>query len=167
LVGAIDADSRLRRMMFEDWQEINALLVTYAEHADEGRFEDFAALFEHGSYRLEPRGSSEVTEFRGYDEVLAYARQTRVFADGTPRTRHVLTNLHIEIDGDHARSRCYGTVFQQTETLPLQPIACGRYLTEFHRLDGRWWFGQHVVTDFLRGDRSHHVEWHEHMPAHS
>ena len=39
-------------------------------------------------------------EFRGYDEVLAYAKQTRLWADGTPRTRHVLTNLHIEIDGN-------------------------------------------------------------------
>jgi 3-phenylpropionate/cinnamic acid dioxygenase small subunit len=153
-------------MMFQDWQEINALLVTYAEHADEGRFEDFAALFEHGSYRLEPRGSSEVAEFRGYDEVLAYTRQTRLFADGTPRTRHVLTNLHIEIDGDQANSRCYGTVFQQTDELPLQPIACGRYLTRFERIDGTWWIAQHVVKDFLRGDRSQHVEWHEDMPAH-
>ncbi len=152
-------------MTFEDWVEINALLVTYAEYADEGRFEDFAALFEHGSYRLEPRGSSQAMEFRGYDEVFAYAKQTRLWADGTPRTRHVLTNLHIEIDGNHANSRCYGTVFQQTETLPLQPIACGRYLTQFERLDGTWWIGQHVVKDFLRGDRSQHVEWQNEMPA--
>src|SRR5262245_29696536 len=146
-------------MTFDDWQEINALLVEYAEHVDEGRFEEFAALFGHGCYRLEPRESTEVAEFCGYDDVLAYSSQTKVFADGTPRTRHVLTNLHISGDGDHASSRCYGTVFQQTDALPLQPIACGRYLTEFARIDGKWWITRHVVKDFLRGNRSEHVPW--------
>jgi hypothetical protein len=51
-------------------------------------------------------------------------------------------------------------VFQQTDELPLQPIAAGRYLDRFERVDGRWRFADRLVTGFLLGDRSQHVVWH-------
>jgi len=71
----------------------------------------------------------------------------------------------IELDGDGASSRCYVTVFQQTEVLPLQPIAAGRYLDRFERRDGEWRFADRLITGFLLGDRSQHVVWHESTPG--
>lgn len=150
--------------MFEDWHAINTLLMTYAEYLDGGRFEEFAALFEHATYRIEHSGAAQVSQYKGAEEVLGFARQTRVYEDGTPRTKHVITNVNIQIDGDRGTSSCYATVFQQTDVLPLQPIASGRYLDRFERVDAKWRFADRLISSFLLGDRSQHVAWHEGAP---
>lgn len=47
-----------------------------------------------------------------------------VYADGTPRTQHVTTNVAIEVNeqASTAVSRSYVTVLQALPGLPLQPI---------------------------------------------
>jgi hypothetical protein len=139
--------------------------VTYAEHVDAARFEEAAALFEHSTYRVEFAGKPEVATYNGSAPVHEFFAGTIVYPDGTTRTKHVVSNVIIELDGDRASSRCYVTVFQQTETLPLQPIAAGRYVDRFERVDGEWRFADRLVTGFLLGDRSQHVEWHADVPG--
>lgn len=151
--------------MFEDWHAINTLLMTYAEHVDAGRFAEFGALFEHATYRVELADTGQVLEYRGAAQVEAFGEQTRLYPDGTPRTKHVITNVNIQFDGDRASSRCYVTVFQQTDVLPLQPIAAGTYVDTFERVDGQWRYIDHLITGFLLGDRSQHILWHEGTPA--
>jgi 3-phenylpropionate/cinnamic acid dioxygenase small subunit len=153
--------------MFEDWHAINTLLLTYAEHLDAGRFADVGVMFEHATYRIEHADGAHVSSYRGADEVQAFCEQTRLHADGTPRTRHVVTNVVIDVDGDGGRAgaRSYATVFQQTDVLPLQPIASGRYVDRFERVGGTWRFADRLVTGFLLGDRSQHVVWHESTPS--
>ena len=73
--------------------------------------------------------------------------------------------MNIELDGDQAGSRCYVTVFQQTDVLPLQPIAAGRYVDRFERVGGEWRFADRLITGFLLGDRSQHVVWHAGVPG--
>ena len=142
---------------FEDWHAINTLLMTYAEHVDAGRFAEVAALFTHATYRVEQSGSGTVLEYRGVADVLGFCQQTRLYEDGTPLTKHAVTNVDIQVDGDRASAKSYVTVFQQTEVLPLQPIASGRYLDRFDRVDGSWRFADRLITSFLLGDRSQHV----------
>ena len=149
---------------FEDWHAINTLLMTYAENLDLGRDEAVAALFDHATYRVEHSGSSQVSEYRGREQVLGFCAQTRRYEDGTPRTKHVITNVNIQVEGDGATASSYATVFQQTDVLPLQPIASGRYLDRFERVAGTWRFSERVITGFLLGDRSQHVPWHEGAP---
>jgi 3-phenylpropionate/cinnamic acid dioxygenase small subunit len=149
---------------FGDWHAINTLLMTYAAHLDAGRFADVAALFEYASYRIEHAGAAHVSEYRGVSDVLQFCRQTRLYEDGTPRTRHLITNVDIQVEGDGATATSYATVLQQTEVLPLQPIASGRYVDRFERVDGAWRFADRLVTGFLLGDRSQHVAWHEGVP---
>jgi 3-phenylpropionate/cinnamic acid dioxygenase small subunit len=149
---------------FADWHAVNTLLMSYADHVDAARYADVAALFEHGTYRVEHAGTSQVSEYRGAAEVLGFCQQTRIHEDGTPRTRHVISNVNIQVDGDGATARCYVTVFQQTEVLPLQPIASGCYLDRFERVEGNWRFADRLITGFLLGDRSQHVPWHEGTP---
>jgi 3-phenylpropionate/cinnamic acid dioxygenase small subunit len=81
-------------------------------------------------------------------------------ADGTPRTKHVLSNPIIEVDeaAGTAACRSYYTVLQQTETLPLQPIVAGRYHDRFRRIEGEWRFTQRDYTMLdLIGDTSQHL----------
>lgn len=151
--------------MFEDWLEINRLLMIYAEQIDEGQFAEAAQLFAAATYRIEHANGEAISTYRGADAVREFFAGTRVHADGTPRTKHVITNVAIDVGGDTARARCYATVFQQTETLPLQPIASGRYLDRFERVGGRWRYADRLITGFLLGDRSEHVVWHEGTPG--
>ena len=123
-------------------------------------------MFEHATYRIEHADGRHVSRYEGAAQVRAFCDQTRLYPDGTPRTKHVITNVVIDVDGagDGARSRCTATVFQQTDVLPLQPIASGRYLDRFERAGREWRFADRLVTGFLLGDRSQHVVWHGGTP---
>lgn len=138
--------------------------MSYAENLDAGRFQPVAAMFEHATYRVEHAGTDRVSQYKGSADVLRFCEQTRIYEDGTPRTKHVITNVDIRTEGDQATSSCYVTVFQQTEVFPLQPIASGRYVDRFERVEGAWRFADRLITGFLLGDRSHHVVWHEGTP---
>jgi 3-phenylpropionate/cinnamic acid dioxygenase small subunit len=144
---------------FDDWHAIQTLLVSYAELVDTGRLADAAALFEHATYRVVREGQDDPVHARGASEVERFFAITRLYPDGTPRTKHVITNVDIRLDGDAARSRCTVTVFQQTDVLPLQPIASGHYVDRFERVDGVWRFAERELRDFLYGDRSQHILW--------
>jgi hypothetical protein len=147
------------RTTSDDWRAIHDLIMTYADHVDSGRFAEASGLFEHASYEVEFEvgGAPTIIGHRGSAEVLAFMGQTPLFDDGTPRTRHVNTNVLIDLDGDRATSRCYFTVLQQTPTLPLQPIATGRYVDSFEHVDGRWRFASRRMIDAMAGDISQHA----------
>ena len=82
-----------------------------------------------------------------------------VYDDGTPRTKHVTTNVVIEADEEAgtADSRAYFTVLQALPGLALQPIVSGRYSDRFERRDGQWRFAERRVRVDLVGDVSHHL----------
>jgi 3-phenylpropionate/cinnamic acid dioxygenase small subunit len=143
----------------DDRDAIQTLLVTYAEYVDTARLSDAAALFEHATYRVVRAGQDDPVTAQGAADVERFFAITRIHPDGTPRTKHVITNVDIRLDGDRATSRCTVTVFQQTDVLPLQPIASGQYLDRFERVDGTWRFAERQLRDFLYGDRSQHILW--------
>ncbi|OOK64499.1 snoaL-like domain protein [Mycobacterium kansasii] len=84
-----------------------------------------------------------------------------MYPDGTPRTKHVVTNPIIEIDGIPTRSvRSYYTVLQQTEDFPLQAIVAGRYHDCFECVEGTWRFSYRDLTLIdMVGDISHHLSY--------
>lgn len=135
--------------------EITHLLFTYAERIDAGDLEGVAGLFEHATYR-----SQAGTEYRGTAAVLEVLRRFVVLYDGTPRTRHVTTNVIIEIDEPRnvATARSYYTVLQATDGLALQPIIAGRYHDRFERMSGVWCFADRFVFIDLVGDLSKHLK---------
>lgn len=140
-------------------REIENLIYAYAERIDAGDLEGVAALFTHGRIQASP-GASPVQTFEGRDAVLAlYRSSTRLYEDGTPRTKHVTTNAFIEVEpgGTRASARSGFTVFQQVGDTPLQPIICGRYADTFHVVDGRWCFDTRRMQVDLVGDLSRHL----------
>lgn len=142
--------------MSDDWHAIETLIMAYAERVDRGDFAGVAALFEHATYRADQGGVS--MDQHGAAAVLrTFDGLVRRYDDGTPRTKHVTTNVTIEVDGDVATSRCYYTVFQQTDSLALQPIIAGRYHDRFERVGGTWRFADRLIYSDLVGDLSQHL----------
>jgi 3-phenylpropionate/cinnamic acid dioxygenase small subunit len=145
--------------MVDHARQIENLLYTYAERIDAGDLAGVAALFERGKILPSPDAPREAT-FEGAAQVLAmYQAATRLYEDGTPRTRHVTTNAMIEVAEDQANAtaRSYYTVFQRTDSLPLQAIICGHYHDTFQRVDGVWSFASRTMFVDLLGDLSQHL----------
>ncbi len=136
-------------------REIENLVYTYAERIDAGDLAGVAELFRHGRIEAAPGVTVE-----GAEKVRRlYEGSTRLYEDGTPRSRHVTTNVIIEVDDDAgtAAARASYVVFQQTDELPLQPIIAGRYRDTFHRVDGEWCFDTRQMLVDLTGDLSRHL----------
>ncbi|MDN4175526.1 nuclear transport factor 2 family protein [Nocardioides sp. SOB77] len=130
---------------------IENLLYRYAELIDAGDLDGVAALFEHGSV-MGQHGPAAVREL--------YAATTRIHEPaGTPLTHHVVTNPIVEVDESAGTAGCRSrfTVLQATDALPLQPVAAGRYVDTFTRVDGRWWFASRTMHLDLTGDLSQHL----------
>jgi 3-phenylpropionate/cinnamic acid dioxygenase small subunit len=133
---------------------IQNLIATYAELVDDGDFAAVAMLLADASFT---GGAGSVS---GRDAIEKMLRDSLiVYDDGTPRTKHITTNVAIEIDEDAgtAVSRSYFTVLQALPDLTLQPIVSGRYQDRFARRDGRWCFVERRVRTDLVGDLSRHL----------
>jgi 3-phenylpropionate/cinnamic acid dioxygenase small subunit len=130
---------------------IAALVYAYAERLDAGDLDGVAALFARATFRSAAspearQGTAEVR--RMLDPIILY--------DGVPRTRHVVSNLQIDVVSAEARSRCDFTVLQEMGGLPLQPILAGRYHDAFIRTDDAWWFADRLVLPDLTGTLRYH-----------
>jgi len=60
------------------------------------------------------------------------------------RLRHVISNLVVQVDGDHGHATCYLTVFL-TRDGQSRLLAPGQYDCELRRVDGDWRFQNRVV----------------------
>ena len=137
--------------------EIANLLYTYARLVDSGDFVGLGRLFAHARRTAE---NSDVV-VQGADAVSAhFVRTVRLYPDtGTPKTHHVMSNPIIEVDEEAGTATCnaYYTVFQATESLPLQPIITGHYEDKFERVDGRWRYTEKKYFVDLVGDLRQHL----------
>ncbi len=135
--------------------QIQNLLYGYADAIDAGQLDAAAALFDHGAVvaggkRIEGR-EALVQLWHGW---------IRIYPDGTPRTRHLVTNPVIELadDGISARCRSQWTLLQATANFPLQVVATGRYEDRFTQIAGHWHFTERIYAGVdLAGDTSAHM----------
>jgi 3-phenylpropionate/cinnamic acid dioxygenase small subunit len=136
---------------------ITNLLYRYAELMDAGDLESAAALFTHARIKADAEGTAVLDSA----ELLALWRGlVKIHPDGTPRTKHVVTNPILDIDEEAGTATCrsYYTVLQQSDAVPLQVVAAGRYHDEFERVDGVWRFSfrDYSMLD-LKGDLRDHL----------
>ena len=139
------------------YEAITRLLFTYAQRIDDGDFEGIGEHFAHATMTFE--GFSEAVT--GAEAITAlYHRTTRRYENGTPNTKHVITNVMVDVadDGRTATSRSYFTVLQAVPgELGLQPIIAGRYRNGYERIGGHWRFSSvHIIIE-LMGDLGHHM----------
>jgi hypothetical protein len=137
-----------------DREDILHLMNQYCFAVDTGDLEGFAGLFEHGQWAME-----SMRPRIGKQAVLDFLKGVRIYPDGTPRTKHVSSNVDIKIDKAKgvATGQSYVTVFQQTDDFPLQPIFSGHYFDEFECVDGAWRFVSRSIRSTLVGDMSAHA----------
>lgn len=136
------------------FRSIEVLIYSYARFVDTGDFGGVGALFEEATFvgRGDPLVGGEAVKGMLENSLVLYA-------DGTPRTQHLVSNLSIEIDVGvgTATSSSYVTVMQAAPDFPLQTIVVGRYFDEFFRRDTRWMFKRRKLKIDLVGDVSHHL----------
>ena len=137
---------------------VTNVLYRYAEMMDTGRFEDLAEeLFRYAEFIIAPPPAERID---GAAMARLMVATTIRYPDGTPRTKHVITNPIVDVDeaAGAATCRSYYTVLQQTESLSLQPVVSGRYHDRFGRIDGEWWFTERDYTMLdMVGDVSQHL----------
>ena len=134
---------------------VENLIARYAELVDDGDFAGLGLLLADATFvgSGAPVSGREAIEKMFHDTLIVYA-------DGTPRTQHVTTNIDVEVEegAGTAVARSRVTVLQAVPDLPLQPIAAGRYRDRFERRDGQWRFVERRVDIRLVGDVSHHLK---------
>lgn len=127
--------------------DIPNLLYRYADLFDSGDFLEVARLFDAGCIVVDGHEIQGAEAIAGMWQSFVHIKE-----DGTPRTRHLITNPLITMskDGQSSTCRSQWTVLQMTETLPLQVISSGRYLDSFALIDGEWRFTrrEYGLVDF-------------------
>lgn len=145
---------------WESHHAITTLIYRYAECIDSADFDGLSELFANGCIRS-PSAAEPGESMTGTQTGRFYAATNRVHEDGTLRTRHISTNLIVDIeeDRDTATARSYYVVFQATEKLPFQAIVGGRYEDRFARAEGEWHFAERVIHVDQIGDLSEHLSF--------
>jgi hypothetical protein len=143
-------------MTADDYFAIQNLIYRYCDRIDRADFAGLAQLFEHAQIHV-PALPAPVQGVAAIEAM--YAQFTRVYPQtGTPRTKHVTSNVIIEPAGESAaRSQSYILVHQATEALPLQPIIGGRYFDRFAKVHGVWRFTERRMEMELFGNLSAHL----------
>ncbi|GHJ39836.1 nuclear transport factor 2 family protein [Streptomyces sp. TS71-3] len=133
---------------------IEDVIITYARLVDTGDFAGLGSLFADADFV-----ASGQTVTGGEAVETLFRQMVITYADGTPRTKHVTTNLLVDVDEEAgtATARSYYTVLQSLPDLPLQIIVAGRYRDRFTRHDGRWRLAERHLYFDLVGDVSHHL----------
>jgi 3-phenylpropionate/cinnamic acid dioxygenase small subunit len=151
------------RPSFADRSEITDLLYRYAELIDAGDFDGLGGLLARATF-----GGPRTPAVTGADRIARlFATTTRRFPEpgagrhraghGTPRTRHLVLNPIVEVDGDTATARSTFCVVQATALVVLQPIVVGRYYDRFGRDPQGWHFTGRIADVEMIGDVSEHL----------
>lgn len=159
--GWLSTDNDSMAPVSDSARDIENLVYTYAERLDAGDLDGVATLFAYGRICGIENGPPE-TVFTGTTGVRRmYEMATRLYEDGTPKTKHLTSNVRIAVDEDAgtAHSTAHYCVTQATPDLSLQVIVTGHYRDTFHRVDGAWWFDTRIMFVDQVGDTSHHLKF--------
>lgn len=143
-------------MQADDYFQIQNLIHRYCDRIDRADFDGLGQLFAEADVYLPATDQWFRRDAAGLTAM--YRSWVRLHADGTPRTRHVTTNLIIEPDGpEAARTQTYIMVYQDAPGCPLQPIVGGRYADRFAKSDGTWHFAERRMEIDMFGNLSAHM----------
>ena len=147
--------------MSDSAREIENLVYTYAERLDAGDLDGVAALFAHGRICGMEDGPPE-TVFTGTTGVRKmYDMATRLYDDGTPKTKHLTSNVRSTSTRMPEPRRA-----APTTASPRRPRTCrcrsslrATTATPSTVIDGSWWFDTRIMFVDQIGDTSHHLKF--------
>ena len=128
----------------EDKEAIREVLAEYCFRLDDGRFAEMAALFSVGGTWDTAFGKATG---RAAIAELASSLRTRA-QQPRPRAVHLMTNVAITLDGEHARVRSNWMVMQNDPQGPRIGSG-GAYLDEMVRSEGSWRFRYRKIDRFI------------------
>ena len=147
--------------------EIEKLIYGYAEALDDGDLLRLRELFAQAEVTPQPgfvlSGGEAIAEMFATHTIFYDANgPADPWAPGTkPHTRHVVTNLVIDVadGGASATAKSYVIVFQARPDFALQPVFRNRYRDRFVCAHGRWRFAAREMLhdEFGAGDTSRHL----------
>ncbi len=142
-----------------DKLEVTELLYRYAELIDAGDFDGVGQLLGRATFGGPASGS--VSGAQTIAKLFAHTTRRFPDHDNRTRTRHLVLNPIVELDGDRAEARSTFCVVQHVpdgpSPVPLQPIVVGRYFDTFARDDEGWHFTERKVDVEMVGDVSAHL----------
>ena len=147
--------------------QIRNLIHRYSEAVDLGRFEVLDELFADATVRMAMGSGEPGAPIEGRTISRMFGGGIILYADGTPRTRHLVTNTIIDVDESSGRAtaRSYNTTLQQVPGRSIEIIATARYEDTFLLVGGTWRFSDRLIRhssldgvhrDFI-GDMSRHT----------
>lgn len=144
----------------EAWIEIVHLLHRYAELVDAADWTGVGELFAGATVTFEGPDGEVLAELTGADGVRAgFETTVVVHDDGTPRTRHLVSNPVVDVDPHvgTATARSYVTVLQRVRDGELRAVWSIRYEDRLRRAGGVWRFEHRRGYASLIGDTSAHL----------
>ena len=120
--------------MSDDESAIRRLLADYCHLLDDGRFDEWIALFDEDVVFI-VMGN----RLRGRDEIRSFIEPTQQEDD---RGRHILSEPAIEVDGDTALVVTDFVFVSRTNTI----MSTGRYLDTMRRCPDRWRFASREIV---------------------
>jgi len=124
----------------EDWLGVHNLFVRYTCALDAGDAETVIDCFTEDATLVSPA----VGEHTGRAAITAFAERFSRFQASGSQLRHMITNLMVTVEGEHAHATCYLAVFL-TKDGQSRLLAPGRYDCELRKADGQWRFRRRVV----------------------
>ncbi|MDD3797799.1 MAG: nuclear transport factor 2 family protein [Novosphingobium sp.] len=121
---------------------IRNLIARMAHIADRGAVEDYAPMMTPDARWILPTGDETV----GPEEMMAGVRARRAGGTAGPGsgTRHLITTVTVEVDGDTARGWSYW-LYVTTGSDP-KILMNGLYTDTFRRTGGGWRFSGRIST---------------------
>jgi hypothetical protein len=130
-------------------QKIADVLARYARGIDRCDLETLLSVFW-------PDATADYGS--GAQSAPAWARATVAALQSMRRTQHALSNILVEVDGDHARAETYCQAFHEfdgADGAGVEMVVGGRYLDRLERRDGVWRISNRVyVMDWNRNGPS-------------
>jgi 3-phenylpropionate/cinnamic acid dioxygenase small subunit len=135
--------------------EIRALMYRYCEMIDAGDVDGLVELFADAVLG----GFEGTREWQGREEIRAMygGAGRRERTAGTRRTKHITTNVLIDVDEDAgtASARSYWVLLtSQAPNTPITISLAGSYHDRFARIDNQWRFVERRYLVDLQGDDS-------------
>lgn len=134
----------------DSYHAISDVLARYTQLVDAGDFEGVGAHLAHCTLSSGATGR----QWSGAAAISGmYRSEVIVDERGSPRTKHLTTNVVIEIDdADTHASAQSSFVVLQAGPAGIAVLCAGRYEDELARIDGTWQLvRRHMIMD-LEGD---------------